>query len=131
MRPALVLLAIVLVPGLSVAACSGGDDAAAPPTATAGRCHRAEGGQVTIVAKDLAWDTACLEVPAGQPVTVVVDNQDSGVAHNLHLKTAPGNPTTALEVGPIQQHLTVTLPAGTYPYICDVHPNMEGAIQAT
>ena len=85
---------------------------------------------VTIVAKDLAWDTACVQAPEGVPFTIVVDNRDSGVQHDLHVKGLPGDPQTDLEAGPVRQRLPLdALRAGTYEYVCDIHPNMAGHLQ--
>lgn len=122
-----VVLALV---GVLVVGGCGGDDGG-PSAAPAEGCHKAEAGTVAIVAADLAWDTDCLEAPAGRPVTIVVDNRDEGVNHNIHLRDAPGKPKTQLEAGPVTQSLEVDLPAGAYEYICDIHPNMLGTLRVT
>jgi plastocyanin len=111
---------------LLVGACSSSDDAGPAPAAG---CRSAEGGRVTIVAADVAWDTDCLETPAGQPLTIVIDNRDDGVNHNLHLTDAPGTPKTELEAGPVTQELAVSLEAGDYSFVCDIHPNMVGTLE--
>lgn len=107
-------------------ACGDDDD-----TAGSGGCRAAEGGEVTIVAKNIAWDTDCLEAPAGEPLTIIVDNQDRGLPHNIHLTDAPGGPKTELEPGLVTQELEVTLDAGSYQYLCDIHPNMVGTLTMT
>ncbi|HEX4868894.1 MAG TPA: cupredoxin domain-containing protein [Acidimicrobiales bacterium] len=111
---------------LLVAGCGGGDDG----SGAGGDCLDGTSGEVTIVAKDIAWDADCIEATADEPLVISVDNRDSGVNHNLHLKDAPGNPKTGLEPGPVVQRLTVTLPAGSYEYVCDIHPNMVGTLEA-
>jgi plastocyanin len=116
---------VVAVVAISLAAC-GGDDDPAPAT---GACHEAADGQVEIAAVDVAWDTDCLQGPADEPLTIVVDNRDEGVNHNLHLTDAPGEPTTDLEPGPVTQELVVTLPAGEHRFVCDIHPNMVGTLE--
>src|SRR5690606_10364486 len=102
-RPVVALLAAVVAGGLG--GC--GDDAedAGPDGSRDAEraCAVADGGRVRIMADDLAWDVDCLEVPADEPVTIVVDNRDDGVAHNVHLTDAPGAPSTALETGPVVQ----------------------------
>jgi plastocyanin len=119
MRIALIVLALG-----SLVACGDddGDDTAS------GDCRVAEGGEVTLVAKSIKWDTECLEAPAGEPLTIVVDNQDRAVSHNLHVKDAPDEAKTELEAGPVTQRLDVTLDAGAYEYVCDIHPNMVGTL---
>jgi len=116
-------LLILAAAGL-LAAC--GDTGESGPTTTVG-CKVATDGRVTLVADDIRWDTDCLEATPGD-LTIVVDNQDDGVNHNLHLPDAPGSPATELEPGPSQQELDVTLDAGSYEFICDIHPNMVGTL---
>jgi plastocyanin len=121
MRPRyLLLLATTLS---TLAAC--GDDGSA--STTSGACKTATDGEVTLVADDIRWDTDCLEAPAGD-LRIIVDNQDDGVNHNVHLPDAPGSPASELELGPSRQELDVTLDAGSYEFICDIHPNMLGTL---
>ncbi len=112
-------LAVVLV-----GAC--GDTEEGEPATTVG-CKEARGGEVTLVADDLRWDTDCLRSTPG-PLTIAVDNRDEGQNHNVHLPTAEGSPATDLEQGPSEQELEVDLPAGSYEYVCDLHPNMVGTL---
>ncbi|MGK2950371.1 MAG: cupredoxin domain-containing protein [Acidimicrobiales bacterium] len=118
------LLVLALVGSLAVGCgdTAGGDD---PPEA--GGCKVAEGGRVTLVADDIRWDTDCLDAEPGELV-IEVDNQDDGVAHNVHLPDHPESPATPLEPGPSSQELAVEVEAGAYEYICDIHPNMVGTL---
>jgi plastocyanin len=115
---------LLFVALLTVTAC--GDDGGSATTTTVG-CKVAVDGRVTLVADGIRWDTDCLEAPPGD-LTLVVDNQDDGVNHNVHLPDAPGSPASDLEMGPSQQELDVTLDAGSYEFICDLHPNMVGTL---
>jgi plastocyanin len=117
------LVPLVLA-ALAMAAC--GDTEGSSTTPTVG-CKDASAGEVTLVADDLRWDTDCLRTPPG-PLTIVVDNRDDGVNHNVHLPSAEGSPATELEEGPSQQELEVDLPPGSYEFICDLHPNMVGTL---
>lgn len=119
------LALVVLVVGVLAGCGDDGDDAA---PAGSSECREAEDGRVTIVADGIAWDTDCLQGPAGEPLTIVIDNQDDGVPHNLHVTDAPDDPKTELEPGPATQQLDVTLDAGDYEYVCDIHPNMVGTL---
>ncbi|MBL8776031.1 MAG: cupredoxin domain-containing protein [Acidimicrobiales bacterium] len=92
---------------------SGGGDALPP-------------GDVVIVADNIAWDTDELEAPADTDYTIVIDNQDQGVQHNLNIKDTDFK--TELETGVSAQVLQINLPAGEYDYICDLHPNMAGTL---
>ena len=124
----MVAVAVLATAGLALGAC-GDDDAPPTPQEQAG-CAVAAAGEVTVVAEDLAWDPTCVEVPADEPVTVVIDNRDDGVNHNLHLTDAPGEPLTALEAGPVVQRLDLLLPVGAYRFVCDIHPTMVGSLEA-
>lgn len=107
---------------LSVGLASCGKDSAAQPT----DCRKARAGQVAIVARDVAWDTSCLATPAGT-VAFTIDNKDD-VKHNLRITGNGVNEHTKLQSGPIVQHLTAKLAAGTYTFVCDIHANMEGKL---
>ena len=117
-------LAAVLAAALAfgLAACgssgdsgpSGGGGDALPP------------GDVVLVADNIAWDTDQLEAPADTDFTIVIDNKDEGVQHNLDIKETEFK--TELETGVSAQVLQINLPAGEYDFICDLHPNMAGTL---
>jgi plastocyanin len=83
-----------------------------------------------VVAQDMAFDPDEIHIPAGNPATIVIDNRDDGVNHNIHVEGAPEPDRTPLEPGRSQQALTVDLQPGDYTFVCDIHPNMEGKIIA-
>lgn len=116
-----VLVALVA----ALAACGGGDGddgLASEPVP--------DDPDVVVVAEDMAFDPDEVRVTAGEPVTVVLDNRDEGVNHNIHVEDAPAPNKTKLELGVSQQALTVTLEAGEYEFVCDIHPNMTGTLLA-
>jgi cytochrome c oxidase subunit II len=41
------------------------------------------GSTVHLVAKNTSWNTSCIAIPAGQPLSLTVANQDDGVNHNF------------------------------------------------
>jgi plastocyanin len=123
-----VVLAVALVLA-GAAAC--GDDGYGDGGPIDGRpttaCRTVDAGGLTLVARASAWVPDCAEVVAG-PLVIVVENEDDGVNHNVHLPTAPGDPATELQVGPSRQELEVELVPGEYEYVCDLHPDMVGTL---
>lgn len=103
-------------------ACSSDDEAAGEPVP--------DDPDAVVVAEDMAFDPEEVRLAAGRPATIVIDNRDEGVNHNIHVEGAPEPDSTPLEPGVSQQALTVELEAGTYTFVCDIHPNMQGAIVA-
>ena len=74
----------------------------------------------------MAWDASCLDVDAGT-IRFTMDSKDE-VKHNLRITGNGVNEHTELENGPVVQRLPVKLTAGTYTFVCDIHPNMEGKL---
>jgi plastocyanin len=86
------------------------------------------------VATDNKYSVTKMAVPAGKPVTVIVQNK--GAIHNWHLqnvKDASGKDiATPLQQGPTTFSVTFTVSQpGTYNFICDAHPaDMKGTLVA-
>ena len=133
--PAVVVsLAVMLVVLLAVgsSAC-GGDDSNASNDPAGQVVKTPDGdGVITVVGLNLEFDTDEIYAPAG-PVTIVLDNQDGGMPHNIHFfegTNARGESVaeTPLNNGPIEDTLEMDLEPGEYFYQCDVHPNMKGIL---
>lgn len=95
-------------------------------------------GGIVIVAKGILFDTDEMRVPAGQPFTVTMRNEDAGVPHNWALYTDDGA-TTAIAganegicTGPCTDDVEApALDSGEYFFRCDVHPTqMKGTLIA-
>jgi plastocyanin len=91
--------------------------------------------QVTLTAEGIAFDTDTLEVPADTPFQIVFTNNDAGIPHNVAIRE--GSPTgPAVWTGEIfngvetRTYDVPALPAGTYGFVCTVHPNMTGTLTA-
>jgi plastocyanin len=119
-------LAVLVCVGLMLAIAGCGSPASPPPSFPP--------GAIVVTAENQTFSTSQLIVPADEPFTLVLVNKD-GDAHNIAIRTKQGfdgellfrhDPITAstavLEVGPI--------PAGTYYFICEVHPAMTGTVLA-
>jgi mono/diheme cytochrome c family protein/plastocyanin len=80
------------------------------------------------------FDPTTLEAPADTAFTLVFDNQDTGVVHNVVIKDANGTKVsmgdTSFFPGPEKRSYSVAaLPAGAYTFICEVHPTtMTGTL---
>jgi plastocyanin len=117
----LVALAAVL------AACSG---ASAAPTTPADP-GTPSGAAVSITAKDMKFSPSQVSVKADTAFSIDFDNQDSA-PHNIAISNASGASVAKGEIVSSKK-VTYTVPAlaaGTYTFICEVHPDMKGTITA-
>src|SRR5262245_47852865 len=81
---------------------------------------------VDLVAQGVAFDKKELEVPAGQPFGINLDNKDSpGLPHNVEIRKQDGTPIAnppPIDGGQSTTYSYEPLDAGTYTFICNVHP---------
>jgi plastocyanin len=107
-----------------------------PPSAApsdAGASPEPGGSAIQLSAANIAFDVSQLDVPAGQPFQIQFQNDDNGVPHNVEIKDGSDNIVFNGEVfnGVDQRTYDVTaLEAGTYTFLCTVHPNMNGTLTA-
>ena len=121
----LVALAAVL------AACSGTSASPASPTSVATPAGSADGNTPVVVAKDIKFVNTNVTVEADAPFELVLDNQEAA-PHNIQISDAGG---AKLFTGEIVSNTKVTyqvpaLAAGSYTFICEVHPDMKGTLVA-
>ena len=154
----LAVLAILLVGGVAIqagwlppTAANSGDGAAPgasgalPPAASGPPASGAPAGSavpppdgapaadVTVTAQNIAFDQATLTVPADKPFKLAFVNNDAGTPHNVEFKDASGALPFKGEIfnGVATKVYDVpALPAGTYTFMCVVHPNMTGTATA-
>lgn len=108
-------------PGASGAPPAG---SGAPPAATASAAPLPV-GDVTVTAQGISYVTKSFTAPANTPFTIVFDNQAAGVAHDVDLLDASGAKVFNSDpiVGASSTVYNVgALPAGTYTFICSLHP---------
>jgi plastocyanin len=113
------MLPVVL--GAAILGCGGGSAATLGPFS---------GAEVTVQAVDIQFEPGEIQLPAGQPLRIVLDNRDAGVPHDIGVRqdgrdlgTSPivtGLAMTEVRFGPLEP--------GTYQYVCTVHPSMTGTL---
>jgi plastocyanin len=90
-------------------------------------------GGATLTAANLSFDPTELSLPASKGSTIMFDNQDAGVSHNMAIYTDDSY-SEALFTGDIvtgvatKEYEIPPIPPGTYPFRCDVHTTMTGTI---
>jgi plastocyanin len=110
---------------------SGAPPASGEPGASGAPPPSGPAADVTITAQGVAFVEKTITAPADKPFTIAFVNDDQGTPHNVALHEGsptgreafkgeifPGVATKVYEVPP--------LPAGTYGFVCTVHPNMTG-----
>ncbi len=117
----------------------------APPTVVPGATNPTTGGgggtvttgtNVDLVAENISFDQSAITVPANTTFTINFDNRDSGIPHNvvIHKDSPTGDVvfTGDIATGPAQKVYSIGgLNAGTYGFVCAVHPNMVGTLTVT
>jgi plastocyanin len=99
-------------------------------------CATDAGADVTVCAfDDQRFLPDRIEAPGGEPFTLAFSNEDDGVQHNVAIytdATAEGSQFVGeLVAGPTT--VTYGVPAlepGEYYFRCDVHPQMDGTLEA-
>lgn len=115
-RLGLLLAGVALV----LAACGG---ATPPPSGT-------PAVTLELVAENSRWDRGELTVVAGSPFAIRLENRDT-LPHNVSVRGGPAPMIGEIFTGPAERtQLFAALPAGSYTFICDVHPEMTGRLTA-
>lgn len=93
---------------------------------------------VTVVARNVEFTPARIQLPAGQGFHLTFDNRDDGIPHGLSLQTrTSGLPptdlwTSEIDIGPnVREFDLPALTAGPYLLLCPVHPNMQVEIDVS
>jgi plastocyanin len=86
-------------------------------------------------AEGIAYDTAELAAPANEPFVIVFENREA-VSHNVSIYADEGLGDRRFEGvlfgGPATRWYPVpALAAGTYRFVCDLHPTMAGRLVAS
>jgi uncharacterized membrane protein/plastocyanin len=99
-------------------------------------CAPSPDAAVTVCAFDeQSFSSDRLAAPSGEPFRLAFDNEDDGVPHNVAIYT-DDSAAQSLFVGDLvdgPKSVTYDVPAldpGSYYFRCDVHPQMNGALEA-
>ena len=88
------------------------------------------GGSATVEALGLQFTETIVDLPAGVPLRLILDNKDVGVPHNLRVFQGDTEYVKSASVsGPGQVEVRFgPLPAGRYQFQCEIHPAMLGTV---
>ena len=129
----LVLLLGCLALALVAAGCGGDDDdnGGGNGSSGGGGCATSEqeapaatGGGAQVTMKDIKFNPGTVSIKKGQ--TVIWTNDDS-VGHDVTADGFKSGDPGGIEPGQTFQHKFPK--AGTYQYVCSVHPGMEGTVK--
>ena len=93
-----------------------------PPASGAGRRR-------DLAAHDIQFLETSFTAPADRGFTIAFDNQDPSIPHNVEIKDAAGTAAFLGEIFPgveTRVYDVPALPAGSYAFLCTVHPTMTG-----
>ncbi|MGZ9160604.1 MAG: cupredoxin domain-containing protein [Candidatus Limnocylindrales bacterium] len=110
-------------------------DSGAAPSGSVAPSESAAPGAIELTALNIAFDKSELTVPAATPFQIVFHNQDASIQHNvaIHEGSATGPEVFRGEIFAGVATKTYDVPAiaaGTYGFVCTVHPNMTGTLTA-
>jgi len=127
---------ILLVAALFTACAPGATPGAPPLSGQAGTLSTASASaansiSIELTARNDAFDSGTITVPAGSNVSIIFTNEDAEIPHNVAIyRELPGGQTRPVFigqtiVGPASINYTFTAPsaAGKYFFECDVHPD--------
>lgn len=86
-------------------------------------------GKPVVHAKDVAFLEGTFSAPADAPFKLEFVNEDAGIPHNVELFDSGGASAFKGDVFPgveTREYDVPALAAGTYKYICSIHPTMTG-----
>jgi plastocyanin len=110
-------------------AAPSGEPASAAPSGDGGS---AAGTVVQITAQNIQFQQSEVSAPADAAFTIHFSNQDPSTPHDVVIKDSSGAVKFqgAVTTGPAETDYQVpALPAGTYQFVCSIHPNMVGTLK--
>jgi len=128
MKRAIALLVACLALGIVAAGCGGDDDSGDSGSADTKEqpAPAAEGGSAEVSMKDIKFNPSEVKVKVGDTVTWT---NDDGVGHDVTGDSFKSGEPGALQSGDTFEHTFDK--AGTFDYVCTVHPGMKGTVEVT
>ncbi|HZN13640.1 MAG TPA: cupredoxin domain-containing protein [Acidimicrobiales bacterium] len=120
------LVTLAAVFALFLVGCGRGQD----PALNGGKATGKPKTELTVVAKNTAFEPTTLTAAAAKALTITFRNEDT-IQHSFHLfGGTAGDIKTEIKAGPSTEDVHVTLNVPTsYSFQCDVHPGvMKGTI---
>ena len=120
-------------PSAAGSAAASGSPAVSASAASSAAPSGATGSVINLKAQNLAFDPKSLTAPAGAAFQIAFDNQDNATLHDVVIKDAGGKEVFKgdLITGVAQKSYNVpALQAGSYTFVCTVHPTMTGTLEA-
>jgi plastocyanin len=127
------------IPSAAAPSPSGVPSASASAPASAAASQSAPPGSaepstvVELSAQNITFDKTELSVPPDLAFQIVFTNNDASVDHNVEIRDTTGATIFQGEVFPGVDSRTYDappLPAGSYQFLCSVHPSMTGTLTA-
>jgi plastocyanin len=121
----------------SVGPSAAPDASAPPPSGPGGSPAASVAADVSVTlqlaAAGIAYDKTDLEAPGNTPFGIAFANNDAGIPHNvsIHRDSAAGEEVFKGDIfngTETRTYAVPALPAGTYVFVCTVHPNMTGTL---
>ena len=110
--------------------------ACASPSAGSAAPSKAPSGDIEISAKFLRFEPAAIEIPAAKGFTIRFDNKDAATVHDIDIHRNDPNGEVVFDGATLPGPAATTyelpaLSAGTYAFVCSVHPGeMRGTMNA-
>ena len=125
-------LTVCCAVALPVAGCGGGDDdnggggGGGTTTTEQSTAPTSTGGGASVTMKDIQFNPTQVKIKTGQTVTWT---NDDSVGHDVTADSFKSGSAGGINGGQSFQHTFKK--AGTFSYVCTVHPGMKGTVVVT